>query len=45
MWKAIRLAMCLIFFVPAFALLGAFATLDAGERAPWLAWSSVPQWG
>jgi len=30
MWKTVRLILCLIFFVPAFALLGAFASLDAG---------------
>jgi RsiW-degrading membrane proteinase PrsW (M82 family) len=35
MWKMLRLILCLIFFVPAFALLGAFATLDGGERTPW----------
>jgi hypothetical protein len=34
--KTQRLILCLIFFVPAFALLGAFATLDSGERTPWL---------
>jgi RsiW-degrading membrane proteinase PrsW (M82 family) len=35
MWKTVRLILCLIFFVPAFALLGAFASLDAGERGAW----------
>ncbi len=35
MWKALSLALCLAFFVPAFALLGAFATLDGGERTAW----------
>jgi hypothetical protein len=35
MWKALRLIACLVFFVPAFALLGAFAALDAGERTAW----------
>jgi hypothetical protein len=32
MWRTFRLTLCLVFFVPAFALLGAFATLDSGER-------------
>jgi hypothetical protein len=36
MWKALRLILSLAFFIPAFALLGAFAALDAGERAPCL---------
>jgi RsiW-degrading membrane proteinase PrsW (M82 family) len=35
MWKVLRVILCLAFFVPVFALLGAFATLDSGERAPW----------
>jgi hypothetical protein len=35
MWKAVRLILCLAFFVPAFALLGAFATLDGGARTAW----------
>jgi hypothetical protein len=35
MWKTLRLILCLIFFVPAFALLGALAGLDAGERGVW----------
>jgi len=35
MCNTVRLILCLVFFVPAFALLGAFATLDSGERAPW----------
>jgi hypothetical protein len=35
MWKGLRLILCLAFFVPAFALLGAFATLDSGERTAW----------
>jgi hypothetical protein len=32
MRKVLRLILCLVFFVPAFALLGAFAALDGGER-------------
>jgi hypothetical protein len=35
MWKTVRLILCLVFFVPAFALLGALATLDSGERTAW----------
>jgi hypothetical protein len=34
-WKALRLVLALALCVPAFALLGAFATLDSGERGPW----------
>jgi hypothetical protein len=37
MWKTLRPILDLVFFVPAFALLGALATLDASERAPWAA--------
>jgi hypothetical protein len=36
MWKVLRLSACLVFFVPAFALLGAFAALDNGERTTWI---------
>jgi hypothetical protein len=35
MWKRLRLIFCLIFFVPAFGPLGAFASQDAGERGAW----------
>src|SRR5258708_30125778 len=35
MWKKVRLIVCLVFFVPAFALLGASASLDGGERSAW----------
>lgn len=35
MRKALRLIASLVFFVPAFALLGAFAALDGAERTPW----------
>jgi hypothetical protein len=36
MRKTLRLMLSLAFFVPAFAMLGAFAGLDASEPAPWL---------
>jgi hypothetical protein len=36
MRKALRLALLLALFVPAFALLGALAAYDNGERTPWL---------
>jgi hypothetical protein len=36
MRKALRLIASLVFFVPAFALLGAFAAMDESERTPWL---------
>ena len=34
--KVIRLILSLAFFVPAFALFGAFAAYDNHERTPWL---------
>jgi hypothetical protein len=36
MRKALGLALILARFVPGFALLGAFAAYDNGERPPWL---------
>ena len=33
--ESLRLTASLFFFVPAFALRGAFAALDGYERAPW----------
>ena len=36
MRKALRLALLLALFVPGFALLGALAAHDNGERTPWL---------
>jgi hypothetical protein len=36
MRKGLWLSMMLVLFVPGFALLGAFAAHDNGERTPWL---------
>jgi hypothetical protein len=36
MRQALRLALMLALFVPGFALLGALAASDNGERTPWL---------
>jgi hypothetical protein len=36
MRKALSLALMLVLFVPAFALLEALAASDNGERTPWL---------
>ena len=36
MRKTLRLALMLALFVPGFALLGALAAYDNGERTPWL---------
>jgi hypothetical protein len=36
MRQALRLALMLALFVPGFALLGALAAYDNGERTPWL---------
>ena len=36
MRKALWLALMLVLFVPGFALLGALAAYDNGERTPWL---------
>jgi hypothetical protein len=36
MWKAPGLIVCLLWFIPAFAVLGAFAVLDVGEPMRWL---------
>jgi hypothetical protein len=36
MRKVLWLALLLALFVPGFALLGAFAAYDNGERTPWL---------
>jgi hypothetical protein len=35
MWKAVRLTLALLLFVPGFALLGAFGGADNGERTAW----------
>jgi hypothetical protein len=35
MWKSLRLIASLVFFVAAFALLGAFAALREGDRTTW----------
>jgi hydrogenase/urease accessory protein HupE len=35
MWRVVRLALCLLVFVPGWALLGAFSTLDSGFPVWW----------